>query len=114
MAGQLVVGLFHSAGIALDAYHRLRTEGVPPRRLAHRVLQVAGPPPPNVETELEALDTDPLVWGDVRHTFAPLVHNGETAVLVEVADQAEADFAAGVLKLYNPITIETVPARRGG
>ena len=42
---QLVVGLFQSSGIALDAYHRLHTEGVPANRLAYRVLKEVGPPP---------------------------------------------------------------------
>ena len=42
MSEQLVVGLFQSSGIALDAYHRLRTEGVPASRLAHRVLREIG------------------------------------------------------------------------
>lgn len=116
MAAQLVIGLFYSSGIALDACHRLRTEGVPMRRLAHRVLKEVGPPSPSVETELAApVSThwvDPLVWRDVRRTFAPLIHNGETAVLVDVADEAEAEFAAGVLKLYNPITVETLSAAR--
>jgi hypothetical protein len=113
MAAQLVIGLFHSSGIALDAYHRLRTEGVPTHRLAHRVLKEVGAAPPSVQTELEALDVDPLLWGDVRRTFAPLIHNGETAALVDAADEAEAAFAAGVLKLYNPISIETMPGTRG-
>jgi hypothetical protein len=44
MATQFVVGLFTSSGIALDAYHRLRTEGFPPGQLAHRVLKEVGPP----------------------------------------------------------------------
>jgi hypothetical protein len=113
MAAQLVIGLFHSGGVALDAYHRLRTEGMPAHRLAHRVLKEVAPPPPTVQTEFEALDLDPLVWGDVRRTFAPLIHNGETAVLVDAANAAEAEFTASVLKLYNPISIETMPAARG-
>ncbi len=112
MPAQLVIGLFYSSGIALDAYHRLRTEGVPASRLLHRVLKATGTPPPNVETELEALDVDPLIWGDVRQTFAPLIHNGETAVFVDVGDDREAEFAAEVLQLYDPIMIETVTSGR--
>lgn len=112
MPAQLVIGLFQSGGIALDAYHRLRTEGIPAGRLLHRVLKETGTPPPNVETELEALDVDPLIWGDVRQTFAPLIHNGETAVFVDVGDDREAEFAAEVLRLYDPIMIETVTSGR--
>jgi len=108
MAVQLVVGLFQSSGIALDAYHRLRTEGVPASRLAHRVLKEIGPVPLTVEAELDALSVDPLMLGDVRHTFARFIHNGETAVFVRAGDD-EAKFAADILKLYDPVAIETVP-----
>jgi hypothetical protein len=64
MATQFVVGLFPSRGIALDAYHRLRTEGFPPGQLAHDVLKEVGPLPPDVQIELEMLALDPLVLGD--------------------------------------------------
>ncbi len=107
MATQLIVALFPSSGIALDAYHRLRTEGIPPSRLAHRVLKEIGPPPPNVQVELEMLALDPLLLGDVRHTFARFIHNGETAVFVSAADGYGVQFAADILKLYGPIAIET-------
>ncbi len=106
MSEQLVVGLFQSSGIALDAYHRLRTEGVPASRLAHRVLKEIGPPPPTVQAELAALQVDPMVLGDVRNSFVKFIHNGETAVFVSVADDHEAQFAAGIMKLYGPVAIE--------
>jgi hypothetical protein len=109
MAIQLVVGLFPSSGIALDAYHRLRTEGVPASRLAYQVLQETAPPPPNVQTELEALTVDPLLLGDVRHTFARFIHNGETAVFMRAADEGDGEFAVTILGLYGPIAIETLP-----
>ena len=113
MATQLVVGLFPSSGIALDAYHRLRTEGIPSSRLAHRVVKEIGPPPPNVQVELEMLALDPLLLGDVRHNFAQFIHNGETAVLVSIADVDEQQFATDILKLYQPIAIETVSLKEG-
>jgi hypothetical protein len=103
---RLVVGLFQSSGIALDAYHRLRTEGVPASRLAHRVLHEVGPPPAVLEPELQALQIDPMVLGDARHTFARFIHNGETAVFVEAVDDEEAALAEGVLKIYAPVAIE--------
>ena len=109
MSEQLVVGLFQSSGIALDALHRLHTEGVPANRLAHRVLREAGPPPPTVQAELAALQVDPMVLGDVQNTFVKFIHNGETAVFVSVADDDEAQFAADILKLYDPIAIGIVP-----
>jgi len=112
---RLVVGLFQSSGIALDAYHRLRTEGVPASRLAYRVLHEIGPPPAVLEPELQALQIDPMVLGDARHTFARFIRNGETAVFVEVADNEEAAFAEGILKLYAPVAIELMsrPERPG-
>lgn len=111
MAAKLVVGLFPSSGIALDAYHRLHTEGFPTNRLAHRVLKEVGPVPPTVQAELAALEVDPMVWGDVRHTFAPYIHNGETAVLVHTEDEGEAQSAADILGLYTPLAIETAEYR---
>jgi hypothetical protein len=108
MAIQLVVGLFPSSGIGLDAFHRLRTEGFPPSRLAHRVLKEVGPPPPNVQIELEMLALDPLVLGDVRRTFARFIHNGETVVFVSAADGDEAQSAADILRLYQLLAIETM------
>jgi hypothetical protein len=105
---RLVVGLYQSSGTALDAYHRLRTEGVAPSRLAYRVLHDVGPVPDVLVPELEALQVDPMVLGDARHTFARLIHNGETAVFVQVADDEEADFAAEILKLYAPVAIESM------
>ena len=108
---RLVVGLYQSSGIALDAYHRLRTEGVAPSRLAHRVLKEVGPVPDVLAPELEALQVDPMVLGDARHTFARFIHNGETAVFVQVADDEEAAYAAEILKLYAPVAIETMSPR---
>jgi hypothetical protein len=105
---RLVVGLFQSSGIALDAYHRLRTEGVPTSRFTRRVLHEVGPPPAVLQPELQALQIDPMVLGDARHTFARFIHNGETAVFVEVANDEEAAFADGILKLYAPVTVETM------
>jgi hypothetical protein len=60
---RLVVGLFHSSGIAEDAVHRLITEGIAPRDIARRVLKEVSPVPPVLQPELAALDVDPLVVG---------------------------------------------------
>jgi len=111
MAVKLVIGLFPSSGIALDAYHRLHTEGFPKSRLAHRVLREVGPVPPTVRAELEALEVDPMVWGDVCHTFARYIRNGETAVAVQAEDDEVAQSAADILRLYVPLAVETVPLR---
>jgi hypothetical protein len=114
MAAAYVIGVFPSSGIALDAYHRLHTEGFPQNRLAHRVLKEIGPVPPTVQPELEALEVDPLVWGDARNTFARYIHNGETAVLVQAEDAAEAQAAADILALYVPLAVEITPLREAG
>jgi hypothetical protein len=94
MAGQIVVAVFESRGIALDAYHRLHTEGVPKADTALRVLKEIGPVPATMEPELAALEVDPLVFGNVQETFAPYIRNGETAVLVRAYSDAEVEFAA--------------------
>jgi hypothetical protein len=108
MVERLVIGLFHSSGIALDAVHRLITEGVPPRDIAHRVLKEIGPIPPTVEPELAALEVDPLVIGNARETFAQYIRNGETAVFVRALNDEQVEFAAEVIRQYVPITIEVV------
>lgn len=109
MAACIVVGLFHSSGIALDAVHRLITEGVGPQEIARKVLKEVGPIPPPVQAELAALDVDPLVVGNARQSFARYIRNGETAVFVRVSSEEQIEFATDVLKQYLPITIEVVP-----
>jgi hypothetical protein len=106
---RLVIGLFHSSGIAEDAVHRLITEGVAPQYIAHRVLKEVGPIPPTLQPELAGLEVDPLVIGNARESFARFIHNGETAVFVRALNDAQVEFANDVLKLYLPITIEVVP-----
>jgi len=108
-ATRLVIGLFHSSGIAEDALHRLITEGVAPQNIAHRVLKEAGPVPPTLQPELAALEVDPLVIGNARQSFARFIRNGETAVFVRALSDEQIEFASDVLKLYLPITFEVVP-----
>ncbi len=109
MATRLVIGLFQSSGIAEDAVHRLITEGVAPRDIAHRVLKEAGPIPLVLRPELAALEVDPLVFGNARESFARFIRNGETAVFVRALDDEQVEFATDVLKLYLPIAIQVVP-----
>jgi len=108
-AARLVIGLFHSSGVAEDAVHRLITEGVTPQNIAHRVLKEVGPIPPVLQPELAALDVDPLIIGNARESFARFIRNGETAVFVRAVDDEQVEFASDVLKLYLPIAIEVVP-----
>ena len=107
-APRLVVGLFHSSGIAEDAVHRLITEGLSPHDIAHRVLKEAGPIPPTSVPELAALEVDPLVIGSARETFAQYLRNGETAVFVRARTDEEVEFAREVIRQYVPVAIEVV------
>ena len=114
MAHQFVVGLFESRGIAEDAFNRLKHEGVPAQSISLLLLhQFASSVPQAVTPELEALSVDPLVLGDVRETYAPLISNGETALFVKAASEPEVDFAAAIIKLYAPIRIRVVAAGEG-
>lgn len=113
MALRLVIGLFHSSGIAEDAVHRLITEGVAPRDIAYRVLKEVGPVPPTSQPELAALEVDPLVVGNIRQTFASFIRNGETAVFVRAMTDEQVEMAADVLQQYVPIAVETVPLSEG-
>ncbi|HZT89415.1 MAG TPA: hypothetical protein VFA12_15685 [Stellaceae bacterium] len=101
----IVMGLFESRGEALDAFHRLQTEGVPESRVTMRVLREVAGVPAAVEPELAALAADPLVWGDARGSFVEDMHHFETAVYVLARSEADAAFACDVLKLYAPIDL---------
>ena len=113
LATRLVIGLFHSSGIAEDAVHRLITEGIAPPEIASRVLKEVAPIPPTVEPELAALDVDSLVVGNARQSFAQYIRNGETAVFVQAQSDEQVEFATDVLKQYLPITIEVMPFAEG-
>jgi len=112
MAAQMIVGLFESEGIACDARNRLHTEGVPLSQMSIVVLHdIAAPPPASTKAELAALSVDPLVLGDVENTFAQYIKNGETAVIVETPTFDDAEFARGVMALYDPLVIEALDKR---
>jgi hypothetical protein len=110
MSSRFAVALFHSRGIAEDACNRLRTEGVPDADIALDVLRRAGPVPPTMSPELEALSIDPMVWGDVRNSFVRFVKNGETAVFVQADTEEAADFALEILRHYAPVAIDVFAA----
>lgn len=113
MASRLVVGLFHSSGIAEDAVHRLITEGVSPHDIAFRVVKEVGPVPPTLQPELAALEVDPLVLGNIRQSFASFIRNGETAVFVRAVTDEQIEMATDVLRQYVPIAVETAPLSEG-
>lgn len=113
MARIFVVGLFQSKGTAEDACHRLRTEGVPEHLISLLVLHDVTPLPQVVSPAVEALSVDPLVLGDVRHTFAPYISNGETAVFVAAVNEADIEQAVDTMRQYAPIQIKIVEADEG-
>src|SRR5215831_19186330 len=81
MAPRIVAGLFQSEGIAEDAYHRLKTEGVPAVDIGRKVLKEIGRPPERMEPELEAGFLGPLLLGNFRETFAPYISQWRDARL---------------------------------
>ena len=111
MARQIVVGLYRSKGIAEDAVNRLRTEGVPDRAVSLALLKQTAPPPPTVQAELAALSADPMILGNVRDSYARFIRNGETVVLVHAEDADEAQLAADVLRLFDPLAVDVLDAR---
>jgi hypothetical protein len=113
MEAHLVVGLFPSSGIAQDARNRLKTEGVPATNIAVTVLNPTAPVLPTAAAELEALSVDPLIFGNVRKTFAKFIRNGETVVSVRAVTDEEAEFATETLRQYSPIAIELVSLSSG-
>jgi hypothetical protein len=102
---KIVVGLFETRGIAEDAAHRLMTDGTPAKDIALYVLHDVAPLPAHVEAGLAALELDPLLLGDVRKTFAPYIHNGETTLFVRTMTEAEIDDAVDTMKQYAPVRI---------
>jgi hypothetical protein len=113
MEPRLVVGLFRSSGIAEDARNRLKTEGVPATEIAVNVLNPAAPALPSAAAELGALSVDPLIFDNVRKTFAKFIRNGETMVSVRALTDEKAEFAAATLNQYSPIAIKLVPLSSG-
>ena len=108
MTAQIVVAIFDSFGIARDVRNRLRTEGVLDDDISVRVLHDIDPMLRSMEPELEGLSVDPLIWGNVKETFARFIHNGETAVMVRAFSDEEIEFAAMTMRQYEPLAIEVM------
>ena len=114
MALKFVVGLFESKGIAEDAVNRLKHEGVPATNVFVMLMHETTPGVPAAMTpELAALEVDPFVVGNVRETYAPFIHNGETAVFVRAHTEDEVDVAVATIRLYAPIKIKVVATGEG-
>ena len=59
------------------------------------------------------MSLDPLIFGNVRETFAEFTRNEETVVAVHATTDQEAEFATQTLRQYSPIAIELVPLAAG-
>jgi hypothetical protein len=110
MPSRYAVGLFQSKGIAEDACNRMKTAGIPEADISLSVLREIGPVPATMSPELEALQVDPMILGNARETFARFIHNGETAVFVRAASEAELRAAIDTLWQYAPVAVETFEA----
>jgi hypothetical protein len=108
MAAKIVVGVFESEGIAEDARNRLKTEGVPARDIALKVLKEIGPIPSTMEPELKAQFLGPVILGNFRESFAHHIRNGETLVCVHATTNERIELAVGTLKLYAPVEVKVV------
>ena len=111
MVDKIVIGLFEARGIAEDLRNRLVTEGFAPGDLNVLVLHETAPLPSYTEPEIGALEIDPLLWGNVRETFAPFIHNGETAVIVRGAMEADVDAVIDTMSQYAPVQIIVTSAQ---
>lgn len=110
MAEKIVVGLFEARGIAEDLRNRLLTDGTPPADVAIIVMHETAPLPSYMEPEIAALDVDPLMLGNVRQTYAPFIHNGETAVFVRAPTEIDVDAIIDTMRQYAPLQITAMPA----
>jgi hypothetical protein len=114
MALKFVVGLFESRGIAEDAVNRLKYESVPATNVFVLLMhETTAGVPAAMTPELAALEVDPFVVGNVRETYAPFIHNGETAVFVRAHTEDEVDIAVATIRLYAPIKIKVVASGEG-
>ena len=113
MARKFVVGLFESRGIAEDAVNRLKYEGVPADHISLLLMHETTAVPAAVTPELAALEVDPFIIGDVRESYAPLIHNGETALFVRTHSEDQVDLAVAAIRQYAPIKIKVAASGEG-
>ena len=113
MALKFVVGLFESKGIAEDAVNRLQYEGMPADHVSLLLMHETTAVPASMTPELAALEVDTFVVGNMRDSYAPFIHNGETAVFVRAHTEAEVDLAVATIRQYTPIKIKVVGAQEG-
>ncbi|HKW55624.1 MAG TPA: hypothetical protein VJO12_18185 [Stellaceae bacterium] len=106
MAERIVVGLFDAIGTAEDVRNRLIYEGVSDADIGLRVLKEAEPMPPTMAPETSKFAVDILFSTTVSEKYAPLIHNGETAVCVHAQSDDEAETAINTMRQFAPIEVD--------
>jgi hypothetical protein len=106
MAERIVIGLFDAVGTAEDVRNRLIYEGVAEGDIALRVLKQTEPMPPSMAPETSKFAVDIIFSTTVREKYAPLIHNGETAVCVHAHSEEEAETAINTMRQFAPIEVD--------
>ena len=106
MAERIVVGLFEAIGTAEDVRNRLIYEGVSDADIGLRVLKEVEPLPPSMAPETSKFAVDILFSTTVNEKYAPLIHNGETAVCVHAQSDEEAETAINTMRQFAPIEVD--------
>jgi len=106
MAERIVVGLFDAIGTAEDVHNRLIYEGVPDADIGLRVLKQIEPLPSSMAPETSKFAVDILFSTTISEKYAPLIHNGETAVCVHARSEEEAETAINTMRQFAPIEVD--------
>lgn len=106
MAERIVVGLFDAIGTAEDVRNRLIYEGVSDADIGLRVLKGVEPLPPSMAPETSKFAIDILFSTTINEKYAPLIHNGETAVCVHAQSDEEAETALNTMRQFAPIEVD--------
>ena len=106
MAERIVVGLFEAIGTAEDVCNRLIYEGVSEADIGLRVLKEVEPLPPSMAPETSKIAIDILFSTTINEKYAPLIHNGETAVCVHAQSDEELETAINTMRQFAPIEVD--------
>jgi hypothetical protein len=106
MAERIVIGLFDAIGTAEDVRNRLIYEGVPEADIGLRVLKQVEPLPSSMAPETSKFAVDILFSTTISEKYAPLIHNGETAVCVRAQSDEELETAINTMRQFAPIEVD--------
>ena len=108
MVHPIVIGLYHTAGVATDVLNRLKSEGVPENRVMVQQLRRSDPLPPTMGTQTQGYGDDSFWGGFLLKKLGDRIGDEETAVCVRPASQNEMEVTVGTMKQYVPIGIELI------